>query len=92
MSKVSYYGLAQKLQATLNFVKIYGELEVKAKASYLLEDASDSSHSGSGIDFLYQGLPTLDNFAQTSVSINSDSSTVRASNYFGILGLVYQDK
>ena len=92
MSKVSYYGLAQKLQATLNFVKIYGELEVKAKASYLLEDASDSSHSGSGIDFLYQGLPTLDNFAQTSVSISSDSSTVRASNYFGILGLVYQDK
>lgn len=92
MSKYSYSDLAQKLQATLNFVEIYGELEVKAKASYLLEDRSTESYTGSGIDFLYQGLYTLDNFEQSSVSVNSDISTIRAQNYFGILGLVYQDK
>ena len=92
MSKYSFHDLAQKLQATINFVEIYGDLEVKAKASYLLEDRSTESFQGSGIDFLYQGLYTLDNFEQASVSVTSDSSTIRAQNYFGIVGLVFKEK
>lgn len=92
MSKYSFHDLAQKLQATINFIEIYGDLEVKAKASYLLEDRSTESFQGSGIDFLYQGLYTLDNFEQSSVSVNSDTSTIRAQNYFGIVGLVFKEK
>lgn len=92
MSKYSFNDLAQKLQATINFIEIYGDLEVKAKASYLLEDRSTESFQGSGIDFLYQGLYTLDNFEQSSVSVTSDTSTIRAQNYFGIVGLVFKEK
>jgi len=92
MNMYSLNDFSQKAQATLNFVEQFNELEVKAKISYLLEDRTRESFQSSGIDFLYKDLPTLDNFAQSSVSINSDKQTIRAQNYFGILGLVYKEK
>jgi len=92
MSRFSSVDFSQKLQATVNYIQNIGDLEVKAKLSYLLEDRTQENHNSSGIDFLYQGLPTLDNFAQSSVSVSSNTQTIRAQNYFGILGLVLKEK
>ena len=92
MSKYNSDDLSQKLQATVNYADEFGKLDVKAKASYLIEDRSTSSFEASGNDFLYKGLPTLDNFDTSTISINSNTTTVRAQNYFAIVGFVWDDK
>ena len=92
MSKYNSDDLSQKLQATVNYADEFGKLDVKAKASYLIEDRSTSSFQASGNDFLYKGLPTLDNFDTSTISINSNTTTVRAQNYFAIVGFVWDDK
>ena len=83
---------SQTLNGTLNYAQEFGELDVKGKISYLVEDRSTNSFNASGQDYLYQGLPTLDNFDSSTISINSNTSTVRSQNYSGIIGLVFQDK
>ena len=92
MSKYNSDDLSQKLQATVNYADEFGKLDVKAKASYLIEDRSTSSFQASGNDFLYKGLPTLDNFDTSTISINSNTTTVRAQKYFAIVGFVWDDK
>ena len=92
MTKYNFTDLAQKLQATVNYAGEFGLLDVKAKASYLIEDRSSASFTASGNDFLYKGLPTLDNFDSSTISINSNTTTVRAQNYFAIVGFVWDDK
>ena len=92
MTKYNFTDLAQKLQATVNYAGEFGLLDVKAKASYLVEDQSSSSFTSSGNDFLYIGLPTLDNFDRSTISINSNTTTVRAQNYFLIANFVWDDK
>jgi TonB-linked SusC/RagA family outer membrane protein len=83
---------SQTLNGTLNYAQEFGELDVKGKISYLVEDRSTNSFNASGQDYLYQGLPTLDNFDSSTISINSNTTTVRSQNYSGIIGLVFQDK
>jgi TonB-linked SusC/RagA family outer membrane protein len=83
---------SQTLNGTLNYAQEFGELDVKGKISYLVEDRSTNSFTAQGQDYLYQGLPTLDNFDSSTISINSNTTTVRSQNYSGIIGLVFQDK
>tara|TARA_R110001592_G_scaffold13718_8_gene62698 strand:- start:1275 stop:4364 length:3090 start_codon:yes stop_codon:yes gene_type:complete len=92
LSKNNYLQISQKAQATLNYVKEFGDLEVKAKLSYLAEDRAYEQYSAAGQNYLYSGLPTLDNFNNTDVTASSDSQNVRAQNMFAIAGFVYKDR
>ena len=92
LSMYNFKDNSQTLNGTLNYAQEFGELDVKGKISYLVEDRSTNSFTASGQDYLYQGLPTLDNFDSSTISINSNTTTVRSQNYSGIVGLVYQDK
>ncbi len=90
--KFSANQLAQKLQSTLNFSEEFGELDVNAKVSYLIEDSDYENFTGSGADFLYRDLPTLDNFDPSTISVSSDQQTERAQNVFLIGGLIFKDR
>lgn len=90
--KFSANQLAQKLQSTLNFSEEFGELDVNAKVSYLIEDRDYENFTGSGADFLYRDLPTLDNFDPSTISVSSDQQTERAQNVFLIGGLIFKDR
>jgi len=90
--KNNYHQLSQKAQATLNFANQFGELDVKAKLSYLAEDRNYEQYSASGQNYLYSGLPTLDNFNNTDVTAASHAESERAQNMFAIAGLIYKDR
>jgi TonB-linked SusC/RagA family outer membrane protein len=90
--KTSSFELSQKAQATLNFSDTFGELEVKGKLSYLLEDRAYEQFSASGQNYLFRGLPTLDNFNIADVSADSDKNNEIAKNVFVIGGLIYKDR
>ena len=90
--KTSSHELSQKAQVTLNYTQLFGELDVKAKVSYLLEDTSYEQFNASGQNYLYSGLPTLDNFKNTDVTAASHQTTERANNIFAIAGFVYKDR
>ena len=90
--KQSNNSLAQKAQATLNFNKSFGELDVNAKLSYLNEDIYFENFYAQGIDYLYPNLPTLDNFNTAQVSSGSNSTTTIAQNFFAIGGVIYKDR
>lgn len=90
--KSNYYELSQKAQATLNYAQMFGDLDVKAKVSYLAEDRVYEDYYAQGNDYLYRDLPTLDNFDITNVSAGSNKENVRAQNFFGIGGIVYKDR
>ena len=92
LNKSSSLELSQKAQATLNFSKSFGELEVNAKVSYLAEDRKYEQESTTGQNYLYSGLPTFDNFTPANITANSNSETVRATNYFAIAGIIYKDR
>jgi len=92
MSRFSSYDLSQKLQATLSYAHEFGLLDVKAKLSYLAEDRTQENVNAGGNDFLYKGLPTLDNFNQSTIYISSNTQSIRAQNYFFIASFVYNDR
>jgi len=92
LSKSSTYDLSQKAQATINYADTFGELEVKGKLSYLIEDRAIESFNAQGQNYLFRGLPTLDNFDIANVSANSNIQDERAQNVFVIGGLVYKDR
>ena len=48
--------------------------------------------SASGQNYLFRGLPTLDNFANADISASSNQNAERAQNMFVIGGLVYKDR
>ena len=90
--KESSLELSQKAQATLNYSQQFGELDVKAKVSYLAEDRQYEQFDASGQDYLYSGLPTLDNFNNSNVTAGSHQESERAQNVFAIAGFVYKDR
>jgi TonB-linked SusC/RagA family outer membrane protein len=92
LSMYNFQDDSQTAAGTLNYAQEFGELDVKGKLNYTVEDRTTQSFQASGNDYLYQGLPTLDNFAPSTVSITSNSTTVRSQNYSAIIGLVFQDK
>ncbi|MCT4697868.1 SusC/RagA family TonB-linked outer membrane protein [Tenacibaculum haliotis] len=84
--------LTQKAQLTLNFKKSWNDLNLKSKISYLIEDGKYEFFEANGIDFLYPGIPSLDNFDPSNVSSGSDKTDERAKNFFAIVGLDYKDR
>lgn len=92
LRKTSSFRLSQKFQATLNFVKQFGDWNIKAKLSYLAEDDAFESFSTLGQNYLYKDLPTFDNFNQNDVNASSTIRSIRAQNYFAIAGFVYKDR
>ena len=92
--KTSSFELSQKAQATLNFKKSFFDdtLDFTGKLSYLLEDRSYESFSASGQNYLFRGLPTLDNFNNDNVTASSHAEAERAQNMYAIGGLVYKDR
>lgn len=90
--KYSSNQLSQKAQGTLNFSDSFGDLDVNAKLSYLIEDRDSDVFTGSGSDFLYRDLPSLDNFDPSTISVSSDQQAERAQNLFLIGGLIYKDR
>ena len=90
--KNSYLQLAQKAQATLNYLQYFGDLKVNAKFSYLAEDREYEQYSATGQNYLYSGLPSMDNFKNEDVRSSSDQQSERAQNYFAIAGLVFKSR
>ena len=90
--KTSSLEVAQKAQATLNYREQFGDLDVKAKLSYLAEDIAYEQFNVSGNDYLYKGLPTIDNFDSENVNANSNQTAIRAQNMFAIAGVTYKEK
>jgi TonB-linked SusC/RagA family outer membrane protein len=90
--KTSSMQLSQKAQATLNFSDAFGDLDVNAKLSYLLEGREYEQFDASGQNYLYSGLPTMDNFNNTDVTSSSHNEQVIAKNMFAIAGIVYKDR
>lgn len=92
LEKTSSLNLVQKAQVTLNFVKQFGELDVKAKLSGLAEDRAYEYYRAYGYDYLYKDLPSLDNFDKSTTTIGSNATAERAQNLFAIASLVYKDR
>lgn len=84
--------LSQKAQATLNFIESFGDLNVAGKLSYLLEDIHEEYYYGSGTDFIYPGVISLDNFNAANTRTSSYKEDERAQNAFAIIGLDYMDR
>ena len=91
-SKESSYTLSQKAQATLNFMDSFGDLNVAAKMSYLMEDNHYEYFYGDGNNMIYPGVISLDNFATANTNIASTLEDERAQNAFFIVGLDYMDR
>lgn len=92
MSRENSYTLSQKAQATLNYVDSFGDLNVAGKLSYLMEDNHYEYFFGSGFDFIYQGVESLDNFNTDRTNIGSSLQDERAQNFFAIVGLDFRDR
>ena len=92
LNKSNYLEVSQKVQATLNFKKEFGELDFMAKLSYLAEDRSYDYNSLTGNDYKFKDLPSIDNFDTKDVYGTSDYESERAQNMFAIGGLVYKDR
>lgn len=92
MTKYSNHEKSQVAQATLNFSKEFGELDVRAKLFYQAEDRAWESMTARGNDFLYKDLPSLDNFDPSTISIASNRENVRAQSYSGIANLIYMNR
>ena len=91
-SKESSTTLSQKAQATLNYADTFGDLNIKGKLSYLMEDYHYEYFYGLGQDFIYQGVISLDNFNTDKTRISSNVIDERAQNAFAIIGLDYMDR
>jgi len=92
LSKRSSLNMVQKAQATLNFAKQFGELDVKGKLSALAEDRAYDYMYAYGQDYLYKDIASLDNFDKATTTIHSDRTAERAQNLFAIASLVYKDR
>lgn len=92
LSRESSTTISQKAQFTLNFNESFGDLNVVGKLSYLMEDNHYEYFYGQGIDFIYQGVISLDNFNTDKTFIGSSLVNERAQNAFAIVGLDYMDR
>ncbi len=80
----------QVARATLNYSKTFGELDVKSKLSYFLEQLESKESYSNSSEFNLQGYPSS-NYATTHV--NSDYNySEKAIDYFGIVALVYKER
>ncbi len=92
LQKTSSLNMVQKAQATLNYAKQVGDFDIKGKLSYLAEDRHYEYFSTKGIDYLYSGIASMDNFDSSSISASSDQTAERAQNFFAIASVIYKDR
>lgn len=95
-SEGQYYKYSSKLfseraQTNLFYSKSFGDINVRAKASYLYENEEFQSFSSTGNDFGVKEVPSFDAI-KGNISSTSYQSQVVANNIFGILYLDYKDK
>ncbi|MCF6333057.1 MAG: SusC/RagA family TonB-linked outer membrane protein, partial [Draconibacterium sp.] len=95
-SEGQYYKYSSKLfseraQANLFYSKSLGDINVRAKASYLYENEEYQSFSATGYDFGVKKVPSFDAI-KGNISATSYQSQIVANNVFGILYLDYKDK
>jgi TonB-linked SusC/RagA family outer membrane protein len=82
---------SERAQANLFYSERIGDINVRAKVSYLYENEQYESFSSTGSDFGVAGIPSYDAI-KGNISSTSYQSQVVANNIFGILYLDYQDK
>lgn len=90
--KEQYNSNYQTFQTTANFHKIFNQLTVKGKLSYLYEDNSYYDFAVTGREFITAEVPQLNNTDATKSSLNSYNGTIRSENIFGIVDLDYKDR
>ena len=90
--KEQYSSSFQTAQATANLHKIFNELVLKAKFSYLYEDESYYDFAVTGKNFLTADVPQLNNTNAEMSILNSYEGIIRAENIFGIVDLDYKDR
>jgi len=90
--KRNYDNFDQNLQFTANLNKQFGEFTGKLKLSYLYENRSWNNVQILGSDFLFSGVPQLDNTSPENADMSSYQGEEIAINYFGILDMDYSDK
>ncbi|MCK5537343.1 MAG: SusC/RagA family TonB-linked outer membrane protein [Bacteroidales bacterium] len=87
-----YSSSYQTFQTTANFNKIFNQLTVKAKISYLYEDKNYHDFWVTGRDFLTANIPQLNNTNAELSSMSSYEGIIRAENIFGIVDFDYKDR
>src|SRR5690606_25653270 len=92
MSQGSNETNTQNTQVTLNLEQSFGDLDARAKLSYLYENRHYNSHSLSGSQFVVAEIENLNNFQTANTNTSSYIDNERAQNYFVILGLDWKDK
>jgi TonB-linked SusC/RagA family outer membrane protein len=90
--KRSYDNFNQNLQFTLNLNRQFGDFTGKIKMSYLYENRHWNNFQVLGADFLFSGVPQLDNTDPTRSTLSSYNGDEIAINYFAILDMDYKDK
>lgn len=76
---------------TASFNRAFGDLTVRTKARYLLEDQHSESFSVTGQDFSVGSVPSFDNIAGGTNATSSITDVV-SQGYFFITALDYQGK
>ncbi len=91
-----YYKYSSKLfseraQANLFYSENFGDINLRAKASYLYENEEFQSFSAEAYDFGVQNIPSFDAISGNKYATSYQSQIV-ANNFFGILYADYKDK
>ncbi|WP_346861373.1 SusC/RagA family TonB-linked outer membrane protein [uncultured Draconibacterium sp.] len=89
--KYSSKRFSERAQANLFYSKNIGDINLRAKASYLYENEEFQSFSSTGNDFGVQKVPSFDAI-KGNISSTSYQNQVVANNVFGILYMDYKDK
>ncbi len=89
--KYNSKSFSERAQANLFYSKRIGDINVRAKASYLYENEEYQSFSTTGYDFGVKKVPSFDAIKGNTTATSYQSQIV-ANNVFGILYLDYKDK
>lgn len=82
---------SERAQANLFYSEKVGDVNIRAKASYLYENEEAQSFYAYGYDFGVAGIPSFDAI-KGNKSASSYQDQIVANNLFGILYLDYKDK
>jgi TonB-linked SusC/RagA family outer membrane protein len=82
---------SERAQTNLFYSKSVGDINIRAKASYLYENEEFESFSSTGNDFGVKEVPSFDAI-KGNISSTSYQSQIVADNVFAILYLDYKDK
>lgn len=90
--KEAYNKFNQNFQATINANKKFNDLIAKLKLSYLYENTHYEDFNILGKDFIFEGIPQLNNTNPELASMNSYQGDIVSINYFFISDFNYKDR